>query len=180
MDVQTLYQKTIIFATIKHLEKNQTITDSNLPYVIHLSNVAMEILIASQHTPDFDLAFATQTALLHDTLEDTNTTFDELKLEFGIEVAKGVSALTKNDNLLKEERMLDSLSRIVKQKKEVWAIKLADRITNLQKPPKTWDNFKRDKYCKEAQIILEKLEGGNQYLENRLREKISEYEQYLD
>lgn len=180
MDVQTLYQKTIIFATLKHLEKNQTITDSNLPYVVHLSNVAMEILIASQHTPNFDLAFATQAALLHDTLEDTNTTFEELKLEFGIEVAEGVSALTKNDNLPKEQKMLDSLSRITKQKKEIWAIKLADRITNLQKPPKTWDNLKRAKYREEAQVILEKLEGGNLFLENRLREKIAEYEQYLD
>ncbi len=180
MDVQTAYQKTIIFATLKHLENNQTIGDSNLPYVIHLSNVAMEILIASNHTADFDLYYATQVALLHDTLEDTNTTFEELEREFGIEVAEGVSALTKNDNLPKEEKMLDSLKRISKQRKEVWAIKLADRITNLQKPPKSWDNLKRINYRKEALIILEKLKGGNQYLENRLRSKIEEYEQYLD
>jgi len=180
MDVQTIYQKTIIFATLKHLENNQTITDSNLPYVIHLSNVAMEILIASHHTEEFDLNLATQVALLHDTLEDTNTTFDELKLEFGIEVAEGVSALSKNDNLPKEEKMLDSLNRISKQKKEIWAIKLADRITNLQKPPKRWDNLKRINYKEEAKIILEKLKGGNVYLESRLRSKIEEYEQYLD
>jgi len=180
MDVQTIYQKTIIFATLKHLENNQTITDSNLPYVIHLSNVAMEILIASHHTEEFDLNLATQVALLHDTLEDTNTTFDELKLEFGIEVAEGVSALSKNDNLPKEEKMLDSLNRISKQKKEIWAIKLADRITNLQKPPNRWDNLKRINYKEEAKIILEKLKGGNAYLESRLRSKIEEYEQYLD
>ena len=180
MDVQTIYQKTIIFATRKHLEINQTITDSNLPYVIHLSNVAMEILIAANNTADFNINFATQVALLHDTLEDTNTTFEELKLEFGIEIAEGVSALTKNDQLPKEEKMLDSLDRISKQKKEIWAIKLADRITNLQKPPKSWDSSKRRKYKEEAKIILEKLKGGNQYLENRLRSKIEEYEQYLD
>lgn len=180
MDVQTAYQKTIIFATIKHLENNQTITDSNLPYVIHLSNVAMEILIASNHTDNFDLNFAVQVALLHDTLEDTNTTFEELEREFGLEIAKGVSALTKNSNLPKEEKMLDSLDRILKLRKEVWAIKLADRITNLQKPPKTWDNLKRRNYKTEAAIILEKLKGGNTYLENRLRTKIEEYEEYLD
>ncbi|WP_433810479.1 HD domain-containing protein [Flavobacterium johnsoniae] len=180
MDVQTAYQKTIIFATIKHLENNQTITDSNLPYVIHLSNVTMEILIASNHTDNFDLNFAVQVALLHDTLEDTNTTFEELEREFGLEIAKGVSALTKNSNLPKEEKMLDSLDRILKLRKEVWAIKLADRITNLQKPPKTWDNLKRRNYKAEAAIILEKLKGGNTYLENRLRTKIEEYEEYLD
>lgn len=180
MDVQTIYQKTIIFATLKHLEINQTIKDSNLPYVIHLSNVAMEILIASHNTEKFDLNFATQVALLHDTLEDTHTTFEELKLEFGIEVAEGVSALTKNDNLPKEAKMLDSINRISKQKKEIWAVKLADRITNLQKPPKSWDNLKRTEYREEAKIILEKLKGGNEYLESRLRSKIDEYEQYLD
>lgn len=180
MDVQTLYQKTIIFATVKHLENNQTIGDANLPYVIHLSNVAMEILIASHHTTNFDLEFAVQVALLHDTLEDTNTTFNELELEFGNEVAEGVSALSKNDTLPKEDKMLDSLNRISKQRKEVWAVKLADRITNLQKPPKSWDNFKRIKYREEAIIILEKLKGSNQYLEDRLSKKINEYEMYLD
>lgn len=180
MDVQTAYQKTIIFATIKHLENNQTITDSNLPYVIHLSNVAMEILIASNNTENFDLNFATKVALLHDTLEDTKTTFKELELEFGLEVAEGVAALTKNNDLPKEEKMLDSLNRISKLRKEVWAVKLADRITNLQQPPKTWDNLKRRNYKKEAAIILDKLKGGNLYLENRLRTKIEEYEVYFD
>jgi len=180
IDVQTNYQKAIIFAATKHLEINQTIKDSNLPYVIHLSNVAMEILIASDNTSEFDLDYAAQTALLHDTLEDTNTTFQELEVEFGREIAEGVAALTKNENLPKEERMLDSLERISKQKKEIWAVKLADRITNLQKPPISWNDLKRRKYREEAQIILEKLKGGNQYLENRLRIKIEEYEQYLD
>ncbi|WP_291144541.1 HD domain-containing protein [Flavobacterium sp. UBA7680] len=144
MDVQTGYQKAIIFATIKHLENNQTITDSNLPYVIHLSNVAMEILIASNNTENFDLNFATQVALLHDTLEDTNTTFEELELEFGLDIAEGVSALTKNSDLPKEEKMLDSLNRISKLKKEVWAVKLADRITHLQNLPKAGTILKEE------------------------------------
>ncbi|WP_242499260.1 HD domain-containing protein [Flavobacterium sp. 140616W15] len=144
MDIQSIYQKTIIFAALKHSESNQLIPDSQLPYIVHLSNVAMEILIAASNTKEFDLNFATQIALLHDTLEDTATTFDELELEFGIEIAKGVSALTKNGNLPKEERMLDSLNRISSQRKEVWAVKLADRITNLQKPPKTWNSLKKE------------------------------------
>lgn len=180
MDTQSIYQKTITYATLKHLENNQVIPDSQLPYVVHLSNVAMEILIAANNTKEFDLNFATQVALLHDTLEDTTTTFNELELEFGIEVAQGVSALTKNDKLPKDEKMLDSLNRILIQRKEVWAVKLADRITNLQKPPKTWDSLKKRNYKKEAETILENLKGGNQYLENRLRIKIQEYESYID
>ena len=48
MDIQTLYQQTIKSATLKHLKQNQTIPGTDLPYVVHLSNVAMEILIAVQ------------------------------------------------------------------------------------------------------------------------------------
>jgi (p)ppGpp synthase/HD superfamily hydrolase len=180
MDIQSIYQKTILFAAHKHSENNQLIPDSQLPYVVHLSNVTMEILIAANNTKEFDLNFATQIALLHDTLEDTTTTFDELELEFGIEIAEGVSALTKNINLPKEERMHDSLNRILTQRKEVWAVKLADRITNLQKPPKSWDSLKKRKYKTEAETILEKLKEANQYLENRLLMKIQEYESFID
>ncbi len=180
MNAQTLYQETIKFATLKHLDKKQTIPGTNLPYVVHLSNVAMEIMLASKETIDFDLSFAIQVALLHDTLEDTDANFDELISAFGVEVAEGVLALTKNNILSKEEAMLDSLNRVQKLKKEVWAVKLADRITNLQSPPSYWDNAKKKKYQQEAKIIAEKLKGGNEYLEKRLLMKIENYESYLD
>lgn len=180
MNIQTIYQKTIIFATLKHLEKGQTIPGTEIPYVVHLSNVAMEILIASQNTHNFNIEFAIQVALLHDTLEDTNTTFEELVSEFGCEIAEGVLALTKNDALPKNEKMLDSLNRTKKLCKEVWAVKLADRITNLQKPPQHWNVSKKTEYKKEAKIILELLKGGNEFLENRLLKQIDEYDKYIN
>ena len=62
METQTLYQKAIKFARAKHVEQNQTIPGTNLPYVVHLSNVAMEILITSFHSENFDLGFAVQVA----------------------------------------------------------------------------------------------------------------------
>ena len=83
-----------------------------MPYVVHLSNVAMEIMIASFYTDNFDLNFAVQLALLHDVLEDTSTKFEELKNVFGKDIAKGVLTLTKNENLPKEEKMQDALKRI--------------------------------------------------------------------
>ncbi|MEO6719535.1 MAG: HD domain-containing protein [Ferruginibacter sp.] len=175
MEIQTLYQTTIIFATSKHLEKEQKIPGTDLPYVVHLSNVAMEILIASANTENFDLAFAAQVALLHDTIEDTSTTFEELKNRFGIEIANAVSALTKNESLPKEDQMQDSLQRIKKLKKEVWAVKLADRITNLQPPPSYWDENKRAKYKDEARIILNELQDGNDFLARRLNASIEVY-----
>src|SRR5687767_6146824 len=139
MEVQALYQEALKFATAKHLEKDQKVPGTDLPYVVHLSNVAMEIIVAAANSNNFNLGFAVQVALLHDTLEDTSTDFQELENKFGIEIAKAVSALTKNSELPKEQRMHDSLTRIKKLQSEVWAIKLADRITNLQPPPVHWD-----------------------------------------
>ncbi len=179
MSIQTTYQQAIKFAAAKHAENNQLIPGSNLPYVVHLSNVAMEIFIAYQNLPDFKLDFAITLALLHDTLEDTSTTFSDLSREFGIDVARGVSALTKNKDLPKQIRMADSLNRIMILPKEVGVVKLADRITNLQKPPDTWDTPKKEKYRIEAIQILQALKGSNSYLEKRLSEKISEYEKYI-
>lgn len=175
MEIQTLYQNAIKFAAIKHQEKDQKVPGTNLPYLLHLSNVAMEVLIAAKHSTDFDLGFAVQVALLHDTLEDTSTTFVELKNIFGIDIANAVSALTKNEELPKELRMQDCMNRIKKLQKEVWAVKLADRITNLQPPPEHWDKAKRMKYQEEAKLILMELKGGNEYLERRLEGKIKVY-----
>lgn len=179
MEAQTLFQEAIKFATIKHLKKQQNIPGTDLPYVVHLSNVAMEILIAANYSENFNLGFAVQVALLHDTLEDTSATFGEIEKKFGADIAQGVSALTKNENLPKSEKMFDSLNRIKTLPKEVWAVKLADRITNLQEPPSYWDYSKKVEYRQEAIKILKELKGGNSYLEKRLDDKINGYEKYL-
>jgi guanosine-3',5'-bis(diphosphate) 3'-pyrophosphohydrolase len=179
MDAQTLYQEALKFAAAKHMEKGQTVPGTDLPYVVHLSNVAMETVIASAYSGGFDLGFAVQVALLHDTMEDTSTGFGELEHRFGVEIAKAVSSLTKNKGLPQELRMLDSLTRIKKLPAEVWAVKLADRITNLQAPPPDWDKEKRIKYQKEARIILGELKDGNVFLARRLEAKIEEYGNYI-
>ena len=180
MQTQSLYQKAIKFAASKHAEQNQTIPGTNLPYVVHLSNVAMEILIASFNTENFDLVFAVQVALLHDTIEDTFTTFGELETEFGTDIAKAVQALSKNTDLPEEQQMNDSLKRIKSMSPEVWAVKLADRITNLQPPPPHWDKERKIKYREEAKIILSELKDGNEFLARRLERKIEEYGGYLE
>jgi len=165
---QTLYQTAIKFATLKHVAINQKVPGTDLPYVVHLSNVAMEVMMANANTENFNVALAIQAALLHDTIEDTDTTFSEVEENFGLDVANAVMALTKNESLPKEEQMMDSLQRIKKMPHEVWAVKLADRITNLQAPPSHWDNAKKKKYRAEAQIILDELASGNVFLADRV------------
>ena len=180
MEIQKLYQEAIKFASTKHAEKGQKVPGTNLPYDVHISNVAMEILIAGANTPNFNTTFAVQVALLHDTIEDTATNFEELENIFGSEIAKAVSALSKNQDLPKDQQMKDCLVRIIELPSEVWAVKLADRITNLQPPPSHWDNAKKIKYYKEAQSILDALGSGNAYLATRLATKKKEYESYFN
>lgn len=179
MLIQSIYQQAIRFAASKHAESNQTIPGTNLPYVVHLSNVAMEVLVAHQQNPDFNLEMAVSMALLHDTLEDTSATVSELVAAFGPEVAEGVAALTKNKALAKPERMADSLNRIQALPKEAAIVKLADRITNLQAPPAHWDMAKKESYLQEARLIGQRLSEANANLAQRLQKKIIEYQQYI-
>ncbi len=177
--LQSHYQEAIKFAAIKHLEKKQKVKGTKLPYVVHLSNVAMELFAAAGTTPGFDLDYAIRVALLHDTVEDTDTTLEEIKKHFGDEIAAGVLAMTKNEKLPKEMQIPDSLARIKKLRKEVWAVKLADRITNLQPPPSKWSNRKIKKYQDDSKLIHHALRDGNEYLAKRLKEIINDYGKYL-
>ena len=174
MTIQTIYQRTLHYAALKH--GDQKVPGSDIPYVVHLSNVCMEVIFAAMHTDDFDLEFAVQVALLHDVLEDTPTQETELEALFGTAVTAGVKALTKNENLPKEEQMPDSLRRIKVQPKEIWSIKLADRITNLQPPPNYWTAEKIANYRQEAMLIYKELHEGNTYLAERLWNEIEKYQ----
>ena len=106
--IQETYQRAIKFAGEKH--SKQKVPGTNANYLLHISNVAMEVLMAYKAGENFDILLAIQIALLHDTIEDTDTDFDEIESLFGKPVAEGVQALTKDETLPnKQERMLDSL-----------------------------------------------------------------------
>ena len=78
-----------------------------------------------------------------------------------------------------KQQMNDSLKRIKSIPTEIWAVKLADRITNLQPPPPHWDKDRKISYREEARLILSELKGGNEFLAKRLEKKIEEYRIYL-
>ena len=164
-----------------HAHNNgKTVPGTDIPYINHIGNVAMEVMTAIVRSASFkkpDLAI--QCALLHDVIEDTNETYESVYDNFGAEVADGVQALSKNKQLkTKEERMADSLERIKSQPHEVWIVKMADRITNFQRPPLYWVKVKINKYKNEALLIDNELKDADEYLSNRLKEKIDFYERY--
>lgn len=152
-----------------------------IEYLNHIGSVTFEIINAINNEKGMDADFAINCAVLHDTIEDTEQSFDEIQLLFGERVAMGVFALTKDEKIEnKREMMLDSLNRIKSQPKEVWAVKMADRICNLYAPPYYWTNEKKIKYQKEAHLILQELKDGNKYLAERLKNKIIAYAKYFD
>ena len=91
MQVQKLYQEAIVFTAEKHTQKNQKIPGTDLPYVVHLSNVAIEVFVASSANDKLNLNFAVQVALLYDLIEDTDTTCEEIEDRFGVEIMRAVS-----------------------------------------------------------------------------------------
>jgi len=161
------------FAARAH--RTQKLPGHDLPYVVHLGAVAMEILVAHQEHPFARPILAIQCALLHDTLEDTDIEEGALVAGFGVDVAAGVRALTKNPSLPKVEAMMDSLRRIRAQPIEVWAVKLADRISNLAPPPAHWSPERCADYRTEAQAILDALGEGHAPLAARLARRIADY-----
>ncbi len=174
-----LYLKAWNFASRAHME--QCVPGTPLPYINHVGTVAMEIISAiardeAVENPDL----AVQCALLHDVVEDTATAVAQIGEEFGELVAKGVLALSKDPNLpSKEAQMRDSLTRIKTQPREIWMVKLADRITNLQPPPKHWSCQRTEKYHDEAKLILLELGAASSALSERLRYKINRYKAYF-
>ena len=170
-----LYVALLRFAAERH--RAQLVPGTDLPYLVHVTSVAAEVIAV---LPDSDLALAC--AFLHDVLEDTCKTHDEreavakdISEKFGADVAAGVWALTKDDRLPKSDQMSDSLRRIREQPHAVWAVKLADRITNLAPPPAHWTAEKRAAYRKEAVAIADALGEANAALNARIRAKIAAY-----
>lgn len=176
---QELYARAWRFAGEAHL--GQTVPGTQLPYVVHLGLVCMEVMAALRAEPEAerDENLAVGCALLHDVVEDTPLSAEEVRTAFGPSVAAGVLALSKDAALPREEQMADSLRRIREQPREVWLVKLADRITNLAPPPPNWDRTRIAAYRTEAQEILRALGEASPTLAGRLAAKIEAYAAFL-
>jgi len=176
---QDLYIKAWNFASSAHL--GQKIPGSDIPYLNHIGLVtfeSMSAIVNGSQIKNQDLLIVC--SILHDTIEDTNTTYDDIKVLFSSDIADGVLALTKNKCLMsKVEKITDSMNRIKDQPGEIWMVKLSDRITNLQPPPKFWSTEKITNYRDEAILIVGELGESNRYLSDRLKRKIENYSNYI-
>ncbi|MEZ4296104.1 MAG: HD domain-containing protein [Polyangiaceae bacterium] len=170
-----LYIRVARFAAEAH--QGQKVPGTELPYLLHACLVAAEVqaTLTAEVFVSPDLAIAC--ALLHDTIEDTAVTREQVAAAFGEPVAAGVSALSKDPSLPKREAMKDSLQRIQAQPPEVWLVKLADRTVNLAPPPHYWSPEKIAAYREEAILIADTLAPASPVQTARLRRRIEQYPQ---
>ncbi len=113
------------FAARKH--QGQTRADNLTPYFSHVARVTLIL----SHVFGVDDEEILISALLHDTLEDTATDYDEIAALFGMRVADYVVLLTKNVMLPKKEREEDYVRRLSAAPEPVMIAKMADLYDNL-------------------------------------------------
>jgi ADP-ribosylglycohydrolase len=164
-----------MFAARKH--QGQLYPGTELPYLVHIGSVLLVLLPAIRIGDGWNAELAICCALLHDTVEDTGTSLEEIRNRFGEDVASGVSALTKNKTGGGEDAVRDSLERIRKQPHEIWCVKMADRIANLSEPPAHWTREKCLSYAAEGEMIRQTLRDASDLLDARLREGVERWRQ---
>ena len=124
--------KAINFAATKH--KDQVRRDSGLPYVTH--PIIVSQLIAKYKSSSSKLDELQAAGLLHDTLEDTDTSYLELEREFGPLVASIVMELTSDPEAIKKVGKNEYLKqKMIKMSKYAFVIKLIDRLSNVLDVP---------------------------------------------
>lgn len=120
-----LLHRAVSFAARAH--RHQLRKDGVTPYVAHPLRVAFTVLRIFGIDDEPTLA----AAVLHDTIEDTTTDFDDLAAQFGPEVARYVAALTKDARLPEEDRETAFFDVLDRSAWQVRAVKMADAYDNL-------------------------------------------------
>ena len=122
-------------------------------------------------------------ALLHDTIEDTDTTPEELEAEFGKNVCEYVLEVSDDKDLPKDERKSKQIEHARHLSKGAALIKLGDKISNvtdvMNDPPDDWDLKRRQDYLDWAEKVIENCPKVNDELENRFKEIIKQGREIL-
>jgi (p)ppGpp synthase/HD superfamily hydrolase len=152
------------FAACKHRDQRRKGNDA-CPYINHPIEVA-EILNRVGGISDL---VTLRAALLHDTIEDTETTGEELEAQFGLEVRQLVEELTDDKSLPKQERKRLQVERAPSLSLRAKQIKIADKISNIRDvayfPPSHWYWQRRSDYFGWAEQVVARLRGCNLPLE---------------
>lgn len=142
------------------------------PYINHPLEVS-NLIAGVGRVTDIDILIA---AILHDTIEDTGSTAEELTAIFGERVTGFVLEVTDDKSLPKDVRKQKQIEHAPHLSMEAKHIKLADKISNItditNSPPSDWDTERRLKYIEWAENVVAGLCGVNEPLEKHFDETI--------
>jgi (p)ppGpp synthase/HD superfamily hydrolase len=171
------------FAAWKHRNQKRKNIDSDT-YIIHPLRVSELVATLGGAGDNVHLL---QAALLHDTVEDTDTTFDEVENLFGSKVRKLVEEVSDDKSLPKEVRKRLQIEHAAKKSREAKILSMADKVANLEdmmiKPngiPVGWSVERVQQYCAWALAVSQGLKGESVDLDKRLRELVTGEFQYFD
>lgn len=175
MDLEAIkqYTKCLNFAAMKHREQRRKDPEKT-PYINHPIGVAY-ILSSEGDVTDLEVLMA---AVLHDTVEDTETTFEEIEENFGVEIRKIVAEVTDDKNLPKMERKRLQIEHALHVSPNAKLVKLADKLYNLRdlqrSAPEGWTKKRCDEYFIWAKKVVDNLRGTNSKLEKALDDVFEE------
>ena len=165
----SLILKALEFAALKHRDQRRKDALAS-PYINHPIALA-NVLTSEGGVSDPEVLAA---ALLHDTVEDTETTPAELREMFGDRIAGIVEEVTDDKNLPKAERKRLQVERAAHISREAKLVKLADKICNVRDvayhPPAKWDLTRRREYFEWAKAVVDRMRGLNPGLERKFDE----------
>ena len=160
MNSSSLILRAAAFAADRHREQRRKGADES-PYINHPFAVASALCDEGGVT-DAELLAA---AILHDTIEDTDTTEKELRLQFGARIAGIVAEVTDDKNLSKVERKRIQLDNAAQVSKDAQQIKIADKLCNLRdilaSPPVNWPLFRKHQYFEWAKAVVDQVRDAN-------------------
>ena len=154
------------FAALKHRDQRRKDAEAS-PYINH--PIALADLLWDLGGVRDPVVIAA--ALLHDTIEDTETSATELRRAFGAKVAGIVGEVTDDKRLPKERRKELQIEHAAHISKSAKLVKLADKICNLRNilasPPKDWSIERKRQYFDWAKKVIDQVRGANPKLERR-------------
>lgn len=148
----------LTYAAYKHRDQRRKGAGSP-PFINHAIEVA-DLLARVAGVTD---AVTLQAAVLHDTLEDTDATPDELEREFGREVRQVVEEVTDEEGLDRVSRKRLQIERSVSLSHRAKLVRLADKIANVQaiavNPPVDWSLERRMDYLLWTEEVVHGCRG---------------------
>ena len=164
MSDMTVLLRALQFAAEKHKHQRRKDVEGS-PYINHPIAVA-ELLSRVGGVQDAEVLAA---ALLHDTVEDTDATFEEIEREFGAEVRAMVAEVTDDKTLPKETRKQLQIEHAAHASVGAKLVKLGDKICNvmdvIDNPPAGWARHRRAEYLDWAERVVDQCRGTNAALE---------------